>query len=491
MNENSRHAVHAALAASQAVILTWLATAVVVIFAFTINISSPVLTGVSWQDAGHMATSLWMLSLGSPLIVSGAHISLMPLLLTLGIALAFRYFIRRNSIGGWNEVVGAACAAAALTAVISLSALPGTFTLHGILGAGILAAVVSLIEWWSWDPPRAAWWGCMARSWALAKPLLMVLISATFVLFIVAMVTGWDQVLDIHSYYLLNALQSGVFTVAQALYLPTLLVWTLAFASGAGFTVGSGTHFSSLGVMTQPLPALPVLGALPGPTVHMPWLIVIIVACGLAVGVLSGGHLKRLGEACGAGAIATMVLMVLFALVGALSTGGIGPGRLIETGVEPPIFGALVALEAGGGLLLGLLLRNQQLHGIIRARFRGAAASPSTGGATDPEDERAAEVSEDLAMSGRAAVPNGKPEGTDKRTDNGGEAAPRIDEPSEPISRVSDDDADFDEPMAHSDNATARSDLAKRNSAEDGELSAAEKWRISRGLPVIDQSDAV
>ena len=42
------------------------------------------------------------------------------------------------------------------------------------------------------------------------------------------------------------------------------------------------------------------------------------------------------------------------ALAGALASGGIGPGRMSEVGLAPPLFGIAIAGEAGGGLLIGL-----------------------------------------------------------------------------------------------------------------------------------------
>ena len=51
--------------------------------------------------------------------------------------------------------------------------------------------------------------------------------------------------------------------VAELAYLPNLVVWALAWLTGAGFAVGAGTHFAPDDVVGGALPAVPMLGALP------------------------------------------------------------------------------------------------------------------------------------------------------------------------------------------------------------------------------------
>lgn len=403
MNDKRRNQVRAGAAGAEAVLATWLLVSVVSILVFTVNISSPVLNEVRWQDAAHVGTSLWMLSLGSPLTIAGAQISLMPLLSTIVFVLVFRLFVHRNSVGGVDEVVAVAGGAAVTTAVVSLAALPQTFKLHAILVAALIGACVALYEWASWSKPTGVWWDWFQAAREIARPVLLALGAGAFILFIAGIVMGWNRVTEIHGYYLLNPVQGTVFSVAQLFYLPTAIVWALAFASGVGFIVGTDTAFSALGVSTQPLPAIPLLGALPGPSVHMPWLIGVIVLIGFAVGIFRGGKSKKLGEAMARGGFGVLYVLVVLSVLGLLASGGIGPGRLAETGINAPLFAAIVALEVGGGLLLGLLVRNAQLHDIIRARFAGQKAkkaSQSQDGELDavtPESGEAAADSDPVA----------------------------------------------------------------------------------------------
>ena len=58
--------------------------------------------------------------------------------------------------------------------------------------------------------------------------------------------------------------------VAELAYVPNLVVWALAWLTGAGFAVGAGTQFAPDGVVGGALPAVPMLGALPSADVVGP-----------------------------------------------------------------------------------------------------------------------------------------------------------------------------------------------------------------------------
>ena len=90
----------------------------------------------------------------------------------------------------------------------------------------------------------------------------------------------------------LDAVGGVVLAVAELAYLPNLVVWALAWLTGAGFAVGEGTHFAPDGVVGGALPAVPMLGALPaadiaGPATSLVPLLVV------AVGALVGLYVHR------------------------------------------------------------------------------------------------------------------------------------------------------------------------------------------------------
>ena len=87
----------------------------------------------------------------------------------------------------------------------------------------------------------------------------------------------------------LDAVGGVVLAVAELAYLPNLVVWALAWLTGAGFAVGAGTHFAPDDVVGGALPAVPMLGALPsadvvGPATSLVPLVLVVV--GALVGLV-------------------------------------------------------------------------------------------------------------------------------------------------------------------------------------------------------------
>ncbi len=375
-NENRRHLISMALAVLQPLALSWITVVVLSVFSYVLSASSPMLGQSQWQDAAQLGTSVWLLALGAPLAVGEASIGLMPLLLTAGIAFVCYRFLRRAGVLDWVDV-GVCMLAAALTiGFISLFSLPGSFRLMAVLGGAAILGSCALFAWWRQDPPEVVWWERVGKGWPLLWPLLAALGLVSLVCLAVAVVLGWPRILEINGYYVLGTVGTVFLTSAQILFLPNFLTWSLAYISGSGFAIGSGTEFSSLGVESAPLPALPVLGALPSPGTTFPWLIALPIFMGLLVGLWRARRFATLGQLAVYGAGTTVTFLIVAALLGTMSSGGIGPGRMEMMGVEPPLFAAILTLETCGGMLLGLFLRNPQLHEKLRgAREKRKAAA--------------------------------------------------------------------------------------------------------------------
>ncbi|HWM16398.1 MAG TPA: DUF6350 family protein, partial [Microbacterium sp.] len=80
-------------------------------------------------------------------------------------------------------------------------------------------------------------------------------------------------------------LGATVVTLAQLAYLPTLIVWAIAFIAGPGFAVGVDTAVSPAGTQLGLTPGVPVLGALPESATT--WLL-LLALLPVAVGGLAG-----------------------------------------------------------------------------------------------------------------------------------------------------------------------------------------------------------
>lgn len=368
-NEKRRGLISTALAVLQPLALSWVTVVILAVLSYVLAASSPMLGDAPWQDAARLGTSIWLLALGAPLGVDGGTVGLMPLAVTACIWLLCRHFMRGAPIFEWVDVAAATATAGVTASLLGLLSLPDSFRLVGILGAMLIVAVNALALWWKDEPREYRAWAMLRECWKMMGPMLAGIVLTALVGVVVAVVLGWSTIVEINSYYVLGAVGTVSLSLVQLLYLPNFVVWAMAYISGVGFAVGSGTSFSSLSVTAAPLPALPVLGALPEPGTAYPWLLVIPIALGLVTGLWRAKNFPTLRQLANYGFGTTGIFLLLLAVMGALASGGIGPERMTEVGVNPPLFALILTLEMCGGLLIGLLLRNDQLHEIIRGKF--------------------------------------------------------------------------------------------------------------------------
>ncbi len=133
--------------------------------------------------------------------------------------------------------------------------------------------------------------------------------------------------------------------------LPNAALWAATYAVGPGFAVGAGTSVAPTGVVIGAVPAVPLLGALPGagvaPGVSL-FALLLPVLAGVTTGVLvarqhsvSGDPAKLAGLAGAAGAMAGIVLGVL----ATWSSGSLGGGRMVDLGPSGAPVGLVAALE--------------------------------------------------------------------------------------------------------------------------------------------------
>ncbi len=178
---------------------------------------------------------------------------------------------------------------------------------------------------------------------------------------------------------MLGAFHAGVagqvgITALCLVYLPNLAVWGAAYLVGPGFAVGAGTVVSPGDVLLGPVPAVPVLAALPtGPLTGVgPALLGVPLIAGVAAGLLlgraptgtsagsgGGGWGRLLGSAALAGPIAGA--LVHLAMVA--SRGSLGSGRLAELGAYDVRVALLAAVVIGVGVVVGAVTRRSLRRG--------------------------------------------------------------------------------------------------------------------------------
>ncbi|GEK22264.1 cell division protein PerM [Cellulomonas xylanilytica] len=375
------------LSALQAALLSFLVLTLPAVAAYVATSADPSNSGVGWFRSVGVGSSLWLLGHGVPAHVGPVVVSLVPLGVTLLALFVCYASARRSGLATWSAYAAGVGTYTLVTILLALvtgaagadlvRAFAGGAVVSALgLGAGLLArpeapALRALTRpLWSRCPApvRAGATGAV-----LASALLVLLAALVTALWIVA---GRATISDVVGGLGLDLVGGVVLAVAELAYLPNLVVWALAWLTGAGFAVGEGTHFAPDDVVGGALPAVPMLGALPsadvvGPATSLVPLVLVVVGTLVGLDVhrrLVPRHWWDSALACVAAALGTAVAVTLLVT---LASGGIGPDRLADIGAQ----GGVVGLLAGAGVLVGSLLVALPGDALLRAELgRGLRA---------------------------------------------------------------------------------------------------------------------
>lgn len=182
------------------------------------------------------------------------------------------------------------------------------------------------------------------------------------ILLAILLLANYAKVIALYESIHAGVLGGIAITIGQLAVLPNMVVWCCSWLIGPGFALGTGSAISPVGTALGPIPAIPLLGALPSSTGDWGFLgLIVPVVAGFLAGVLArsrviaaAGQGSR-GVAIVASGIAIgIVAGVLLGLVCWASAGSAGPGRLIDVGPSPILVGCWAALEIGLASLIGL-----------------------------------------------------------------------------------------------------------------------------------------
>lgn len=208
---------------------------------------------------------------------------------------------------------------------------------------------------WAFEPYLVR----MVKLSAALGAALVLLGSLTFTL---SLITNYVDVVSLTQSMHLDAIGILVFFVAQLAYLPTFILWGLAWLSGSGFAIGTGSSVTPYETLLGPLPSVPVFAAIPDSWGQWGFLTMIaVVAAAFIVGLIFGGSpgyrnppiLRILGTSLAA----VIVVGLGTALAMMLATGSLGPGRLQAVGPQIWEAAGFIAAELLVGLIIGITLR--------------------------------------------------------------------------------------------------------------------------------------
>lgn len=311
-------------------------------------------------------------------------LSLAPLAFAAFTALfAARSGVRAGEAGaaltGWLSGSLVFAALSSIVALTSNAALVASETWLAILLPSLLFLVPSFIgavlgAWRVGDdgPVDAVrgWIERMPRAWAPVPGLVLRGLALTTLglvavgagVVVAGLVARSTQVIGLYQASNADGIGATVIALGQLMYLPTLVLWALAFTAGPGFALGTDSAVTPAATQVGALPGIPVLGAVPDSTSS--WLLLLILLP-VGVGALTGWVLRsRMPSTADPEPLAPRLVVaasvaVLTGGVGALaavvSTGAIGPGRLADTGPQPGPLALALGLEVLVGLAILLL----------------------------------------------------------------------------------------------------------------------------------------
>jgi len=326
------------------------------------------------RDALRVGTDGWLLAHGADLHLAigggSATITAMPL----GLTLLCLYVAHR--LGAWAAATSAvedlrslALGAVVLSGVYALVALVCAVlastpaaepSLLGSFGGGFLVALLGggtgllrgsrdRVDWRARVPEWVRAVGCGAVA---ATLLLVVAGSVALTVTLLLNIADAANVLAV-----LHADTPGglLYTLLVAAVAPNASLLSASYLLGPGFAVGTGSLVSPAGVALGPVPAFPLLAALPAPGTPPGWVAGLVATPVLAAVVAvvlmqrrhpvfsyQAGALRGLGCGVAGGLLATLTV--------ALAGGAVGPGRMRDVGAPllDTVVSATVAMGVGG-----------------------------------------------------------------------------------------------------------------------------------------------
>ena len=178
------------------------------------------------------------------------------------------------------------------------------------------------------------------------------------------LLTSYAKVITLYEGVHAGVLGGIALTVGQLAFLPNLVIWAASWLFGPGFALGTGSSVSPFGTLVGPVPAVPVLGALPSAH-EFAWgflgVLVPVVGAFLVAVLVRRRLVTELDGVTQwmwlalAGVLSGVVGGIVFGLLAWVSAGSAGPGRLVDVGPSPWLTGAFAALEIGIAAIVGMI----------------------------------------------------------------------------------------------------------------------------------------
>jgi hypothetical protein len=187
-----------------------------------------------------------------------------------------------------------------------------------------------------------------------AITVMLLMVSAFTIAVLIAM--SWIDITRLYESVQVSILGAVVLTIGQLALIPNLVIYGASWLTGVGFSIGAGSLISPLGSQVGPLPAIPILGALPVGQLEFGMVSIAVVLLAAFIATLSirkSADEIRFEFARSWTAALSLGLSIAFVtasqmgLLALIASGSAGPGRLSQVGVSPWVLALVVFAEVG------------------------------------------------------------------------------------------------------------------------------------------------
>ena len=184
--------------------------------------------------------------------------------------------------------------------------------------------------------------------------VVLAMSAVSAVLVSMMLLLNWVEVIRLYQSLQLSLFGTITVSFGQLALMPNVIALTNSWLTGVGFAVGDGSMVSPLGTELGPLPAIPMLAALPvGSNSFGIVFILVPLLCAFGATLLIKSHTADLRFSYASATSAAIALGVAIGFVAAVemwiladfSGGSIGPGRMGVVGANPWLLAGVTFIE--------------------------------------------------------------------------------------------------------------------------------------------------
>lgn len=185
--------------------------------------------------------------------------------------------------------------------------------------------------------------------------------AVSAILISILLTFNWIEIVKLYQSLQLTMLGTLTVSAGQLSFMPNLIAFGNSWLTGVGFAVGQGSQVSPLVTELGPLPAIPMLAALPvsSGSFGVLFILVPLLAAFFAT-LLVKSHTAELRFNYASTTSAAISLGLAIGLVAAVemwiladfASGSIGPGRMALIGTNPWVVAGVTFLEVSGASIL-------------------------------------------------------------------------------------------------------------------------------------------